>query len=158
MEPINNPASPTLKCQIHIILGVKTPEVEASRQLPSDWNPSAPSCPRRGVPQVPAWPLAVMQLSWPGGSLTAWKYQRIPPLSFHFRRPWACGVWWPYVGGVSSFNPFPHEGVEAMSRVMTFSTGASQVCPAASAEPAILSTEKDHSTQSDLDKGLAAQD
>lgn len=82
----------------------------------------------------------------------------ISPLPFHFRCPWACGVWWPYLGGVSSFNPFPHEGVEPISRVMTFSTGPSQVCPAASPEPAILSTERDHSTRSGLAKGLAAQD
>ena len=91
MEPINNPASPTLKCQIHIILGVKTPEVEASRQLPSDWNPSAPSCPRRCVPRVPTWPLAVLQLSWPGGSRTAWKYQR--DLPFTFPLPVPLGLW-----------------------------------------------------------------
>ena len=92
MEPKNNPAGPTPKCQIHIILSVKTPpEVEASRQLSSDWNPSAPSCPRRCVPQVPTWPLDVMQLLWPGGSLTAWKYQR--DLAFTFPLLVPLGLW-----------------------------------------------------------------
>lgn len=64
----------------------------------------------------------------------------------------------PYLGGVSGFNLFSCEGVEAIIRAMTFFTGLSQVCPAASAEPAIFSTESDQSKCLGLDRGFAAQD